>query len=67
MGIVDLSRLEGIVTVQGRGTAREGNAEMVYVEPNGAYYVFSAGVNGFVIIAGDDAYRPVIGREPGGR
>jgi hypothetical protein len=39
---------------------RGGAAEMVYAEPNGAFYVFNAG-NGFVIIAGDDAYRPVIG------
>ena len=40
---------------------RNGMAEMVYAEPEGAYYVFSAGANGFVIIAGDDACRPVIG------
>ena len=33
---------------------------MVYAEPTGAFYVFNAD-NGFVIIAGDDAYRPVIG------
>ena len=37
-----------------------GTTEMVYAEPHGAFYVFNAG-NGFVIIAGDDAYRPVIG------
>ena len=36
-------------------------AEMVLVHPDGAYYVFSAGAKGFVMIAGDDAYRPVIG------
>lgn len=40
---------------------QRGTAEMVYAEPNGAYYVFNAGAKGFVIIAGDDAYRPVIG------
>ena len=34
---------------------------MAYAEPNGAYYVFNTGDQGFVIIAGDDAYRPVIG------
>ena len=34
--------------------------DLVYAEPDGAYYVF-AGTKGFVIIAGDDAYRPVIG------
>lgn len=37
------------------------DAEMVLAQPDGAYYVFSAGEKGFVIIAGDDAYRPVIG------
>ncbi len=40
---------------------RGGTAEMVYAEPHGAFYVFKAGTSGFVIIAGDDAYRPVIG------
>lgn len=38
----------------------KGYAFMAYAEPNGAYYVFN-GTNGFVIIAGDDAHRPVIG------
>ena len=33
--------------------------EMVYSEPNGAFFVFNTSANGFVIIAGDDAYRPV--------
>lgn len=36
-------------------------AEMVYAERTGAYYVFGAEPQGFVIIAGDDAFRPVIG------
>ena len=40
---------------------RNGAPEMVFAEPNGAYYVFTTGATGFVIIAGDDAYRPVIG------
>lgn len=40
---------------------RGGTAEMVYAEPQGAFYVFNAGSRGFIIIAGDDAYRPVIG------
>ena len=40
---------------------RGGTAMMVYAEPHGAFYVFNAGANGFIIIAGDDAYRPVIG------
>ena len=40
---------------------RQGLPQMVYSEPNGAYYVFNSGTEGFVIIAGDDAYRPVIG------
>ena len=40
---------------------RNGTPDMVYAERNGAYYVFNAGAKGFVIIAGDDAYRPVIG------
>lgn len=35
--------------------------EMVYAEPNGTYYIFATAPKGFVIIAGDDAYRPVIG------
>ena len=34
---------------------------LAYTEPNGAYYVFNFGHQGFVIIAADDAYRPVIG------
>lgn len=45
----------------GGADLRGGTAAMVYAEPNGAYYVFNAGTQGFVIIAGDDAYRPVIG------
>ena len=47
--------------VAGGVELRGGNAEMVYAEPHGAFYVFNAGDVGFVIIAGDDAYRPVIG------
>lgn len=35
--------------------------ELVYTGLNGSYYVFNVGENGFVIIAGDDAHRPVIG------
>lgn len=35
--------------------------ELVYMGPNEAFYVFNIGDHGFVIIAGDDAYRPVIG------
>ena len=35
--------------------------ELVYTGPNEAFYVFNIGDHGFVIIAGDDAYRPVIG------
>ena len=38
-----------------------GPLNMAYAEPHGAYYVFTTGEKGFVIIAGDDAYRPVIG------
>ena len=34
---------------------------LVYTGQNGAFYVFNIGDHGFVIIAGDDAYRPVIG------
>ena len=34
---------------------------LVYTGPNGAFYVFNIGERGFVIIAGDDAFRPVIG------
>lgn len=40
---------------------RSVTAQMVYAEANGAYYVFNTGEHSFVIIAGDDAYRPVIG------
>ena len=35
--------------------------ELVYARADGAFYVFNLGTTGFVIIAGDDAYRPVIG------
>ena len=35
--------------------------ELVYTGQNEAYYVFNIGDHGFVIIAGDDAHRPVIG------
>ena len=34
---------------------------LAYTEPQGAYYIFNFGNHGFVIIAADDAYRPVIG------
>jgi hypothetical protein len=35
--------------------------QLVYTGQNEAYYVFNIGDHGFVIIAGDDAHRPVIG------
>ena len=35
--------------------------ELVYTGQNEAFFVFNLGTNAFVIIAGDDAYRPVIG------
>ena len=35
--------------------------DLVYTGQNEAFYVFNIGDHGFVIIAGDDAYRPVIG------
>ena len=35
--------------------------ELVYTGQEEAYYVFNIGDHGFVIIAGDDAHRPVIG------
>ena len=35
--------------------------ELVYTGQNEAYYVFNVGDHGFVIIAGDNAHRPVIG------
>ena len=35
--------------------------ELVYTGQNEAYYVFNVGDHSFVIIAGDDAHRPVIG------
>ena len=46
---------------QYNGNLREGILELVLAEPNGAYYVFNTGANGFIIIAGDDSHRPVIG------
>ena len=39
---------------------RDAIPEMVYSGPNDAYFIFNS-AKGFVIIAGDDAYRPVIG------
>ena len=38
-----------------------GTPNLVYTGPNEAFFVFNIGERGFVIIAGDDAYRPVIG------
>ena len=38
-----------------------GTPNLVYTGPNEAFYVFNIGERGFVIIAGNDAYRPVIG------
>lgn len=35
--------------------------ELVYTAQNDAFFVFNLGSHSFVIIAGDDAYRPVIG------
>ena len=35
--------------------------ELVYIGANEAFYVFNLGDHNFVIIAGDDAHRPVIG------
>ena len=35
--------------------------QLVYTGQNEAFFVFNIGENGFVIIAGDDAHRPVIG------
>ncbi len=35
--------------------------ELVYTGQNEAFYAFNVGDHGFVIIAGDDAHRPVIG------
>lgn len=41
--------------------SRSGLPELVYTGPNNAFYVFNFAEKGFVIIAGEDAYRPVIG------
>lgn len=38
-----------------------GTPNLVYTGQNEAFYVFNIGERGFVIIAGDDAHRPVIG------
>ena len=35
--------------------------QLVYTGQNDAFFVYNLGLNSFVIIAGDDAYRPVIG------
>ena len=35
--------------------------ELVYTGQNESYFVFNVGDHGFVIIAGDDAHRPIIG------
>ena len=35
--------------------------ELVFTGQDGAYFVFNVGDHGFVIIAGDDAHRPIIG------
>ena len=35
--------------------------ELVYTGPSEAFYVYNVGDHGFVIIAGNDAHRPVIG------
>lgn len=37
------------------------NPELVYTGPEDSFFVFNFGDKGFVIIAADDAYRPVIG------
>ena len=34
---------------------------LVYTGSNESFFIFNVGDHGFVIIAGDDAYRPVIG------
>ena len=47
--------------VQLNAELRDGTPELVFAERDGAFYVFNTGTKGFVIIAGDDAYRPVIG------
>ena len=61
---VDLSKAQTAATKffeANQVELRGGAATMVYAEPHGAYYVFNTGAKGFIIIAGDDAYRPVIG------
>ena len=40
---------------------RQGMVELVMTGYDDAFYVFNIGNQGFVIIAGEDAYRPVIG------
>ena len=49
-----------LATVQLALEQRGASLELVYTEPD-AYYIFNIGTVGFVIIAADDAYRPVIG------
>ena len=56
---VALSVAQKFATVQ--LAAERDLLELVYTGPNETYYVFNVGDNGFVIIAGDDAHRPVIG------
>ena len=42
-------------------TIERSTPELVYTAQNEAFYIFNIGNDGFVIIAGDDAHRPVIG------
>ena len=47
--------------VQINADLQRGMPELAYAGRDGSFYVFNTGADGFVIIAGDDAYRPVIG------
>ena len=60
---VDVARsaAQRFATAQLALESRNATAQLVHTGLYGAYYVFNLGDNAFVIIAADDAYRPVIG------
>ena len=60
---VDLSLAQAAADkfAEAKFTVERQTPELVYTGPEGAFYVFNVAEKGFVIIAADDAFRPVIG------
>ena len=60
---VDLSLAQAAAgkVAQAKFAVERQNLELVYTGQDDAFYVFNIGDRGFVIIAADDAHRPVIG------